>query len=411
MPVRTRFRGRASAVTRRALVVVGVTVAGAALTTAAVAQTSSSADGEPSPQPDRAAEAAAERPEQTHRLPAYVRAEEPAPPGVPLAYVTNGEASSAIWRVEADGAARLLVDSPNREFLAVAAAPAGDALAVLAAPRSGDVAASAAEGVAGSTVTLTVVNPDTGEERVVAEKLLGARPVWNPDGRRIAVGVVNDDGSADVVSVDVETGDRVTMVDASEYDLEPDWACAPLQFPQAAPTDWAPDGEHLLAVVAVTCFEETFTDVVVASPTGTRRAADVGPHQLDASFSPDGKKFVFAADDGIFTASLEGGPPTAVDAGTEPWWSGGDEIVYVEAPGGRDRGRQDLRTSRGRAADLPTPVERPRWASGGSLLMFFSSDDTTRGLYLLRSDGDPLTVAADPDQPIADATFLDGGEA
>ena len=122
-----------------------------------------------------------------------------------------------------------------------------------------------------------IIDPDGSNEVRLTE---GHRPVWSPDGKRIAFyGVFPDSG---IFVIDVDGTDRTEIITRSDLGIETD------NYDLAG---WSPDGQRLLVLV------DYFVDAeglysVNRDGTGLTRLLE-GPIK-DAVFSPDGKKIAYA---------------------------------------------------------------------------------------------------------------------
>jgi len=145
----------------------------------------------------------------------------------------------------------------------------------------------------------TVGADGTALRRLTSTKRLESAPDWSPDGRQIAVAAATAAGAPSMVYlIDVATG--VARL------LGPGWAPA-----------WTPDGSAIAVVRVVdTRWEISLVDPVDgASARVTFRDDQVN----DLSWSPDGTRLGFAAQDGLFTIARTGGDATKVLGG--PYWS------------------------------------------------------------------------------------------
>ncbi len=160
-------------------------------------------------------------------------------------------------------------------------------------------------------------------------------PVWSPDGRRLAYG-----------SGSLANG-RLSIIaaDASAAPLE---LTCPGASPSCEPTDWSPDGRHLI-VNTRSGQAGTHGDVwsVPVVTGGSSEAILAGPFpEYDARISPDGLWLAYVSEENgrpeVFVRAMSGPPRRFVasnNGGSQPVWRrDGREIFYVD-PDGRLRGR------------------------------------------------------------------------
>ena len=69
--------------------------------------------------------------------------------------------------------------------------------------------------------------------RLTSAQVSSHNPIWSPDGKRIAVTRTDTDSDADIIVIDVETGEETNL---TRHEGEQAWLAV----------DWSPDGAHLL---------------------------------------------------------------------------------------------------------------------------------------------------------------------
>ena len=184
---------------------------------------------------------------------------------------------------------------------------------------------------------LYVANID-GSNAVLIPNVAGDRLAWSPDGTRIAVGKRFGDNEPGVAIVTLATGHVDPLVLGSG--LRPDAAT------------WSPDGKRLLVEVPG---NGAGSGIFSTRPDGTDPQLVVAPVSYpygwvrDASFSPDGRRIVFARYDTtgseIWTANADGSsaqllPTTDGFFKVEPVWApSGRFVAFSYQSGG---GRYDI---------------------------------------------------------------------
>ena len=160
--------------------------------------------------------------------------------------------------------------------------------------------------------------------RLTSDDAFDGRPLWHPDGRRVAFRS-DRNGQPEVFWRAADgsgTAERLLTIDESVTDI--------------VPYDWSPDGGMLLVTAE---FPETGFDVGMLS---TERPSTWDPLLQTASrevwptISPNGRWLAYASDEtGSFEVyvqrfpELEGKQPISVGGGTLPHWSAdGSELFY-----------------------------------------------------------------------------------
>jgi len=171
------------------------------------------------------------------------------------------------------------------------------------------------------------------------------RPVWSPDGRRIAYSSNRGD-HYDVYERSLEGDERLLLrSDASKF-----------------VDDWSPDGKYL---VYEETHPETLTDLWVLPLSGDRKpfaVARSSANEAHAQFSPDGRWIAYVSDEGgraeVFVSPM---PPTgrrlriSTEGGVAPMWrADGKELFYVSFD--RRLFAVPVTTAHGFRAGLPRPL-------------------------------------------------------
>ena len=162
---------------------------------------------------------------------------------------------------------------------------------------------------------ISLVNPDgSGQTRISQQQTGSHRPVWSPDGSKIAFGlddlyIMNPDGTG------------LTRLTTGLWVLGPWWFGRDYR--------WAPDGSTI-AVCARDC-EICDSHIWLARTDGsgaTRLAEGSWP-----SWSPDGSAILFFNSEGAFTVRPDGSGLTRLDVAVSPyygvWSPDGDRIALI----------------------------------------------------------------------------------
>ena len=212
-------------------------------------------------------------------------------------------------------------------------------------------------------------SPVAGPRHVLAVAGSPDTPAWSPDGTRLAVSVERD-GNADLVIVDVATGDVRVVVQSPDPDLHPTWSAdgqrllytrlvrdeggaqvlrlferdlrpggadvPRLSGAQASYGAWSPDGQWLLFWHLTPTGD---ADIAIARGDGSELRNLTTHVAFDAwpAWSPDGRHVAFARERGvdadILVIGVDGGKECLVAAGagrkTSPKWTpDGRSLVF-----------------------------------------------------------------------------------
>jgi Tol biopolymer transport system component len=242
-------------------------------------------------------------------------------------------------------------------------------------------------------ISLTLVDPAGERSAIVAEDVDGY-PTWSPDGRHLAF--VKERGVY-VVGTDGGTPRRVTREAAGTEVREP---------------AWSPDGSRILYQAVR---EKNDLDLYILPPTGGRvhpiTQNDVD--DVDPAWSPDGATLAFVRAlrpdsylGGIFVTDAAGGTarPLTLATGTDssPSWSpDASRIVFARAS--RTASSLYVIRSDGSHARRLGAGADPAWSPDGRSIAFAAAEG---GIWRMRSDGSRRRPLVDPFQ-VAVALGLD----
>ena len=204
------------------------------------------------------------------------------------------------------------------------------------------------------------MNADGTGRRRLGASTSDRRPVWSPDGRRLAL-VSGDIGSGRLVVVDAGSGERRELAGGAAIN----W-----------PPSWSPDG----ARIAYTRTSGSYDVAVVGADGAGDRVVSGGP-TFDAApaWSPDGSQLAFLhsteAGPAVHVVSPDGGPARRISQtgfygagayGAPPSWSPGRHAdrLHRDHPhgvlqAGRGRIHRCLRRRRGGPARAPAHGGNP----------------------------------------------------
>ena len=254
-------------------------------------------------------------------------------------------------------------------------------------------------GVGGGTRNLFVMEPEAPEQGFnlavqVTHFTSGERieeAVWSPDGTRLAF-VVGSSESNDKIEVANSNGTTATPLTVNEHGVNP---------------SWSPDSAKL----AFSYKETVSTQVADGSASATEL---VGAKGREPVWSPDGSRIAFGQHAGSGTVNLgiispNGGTPVTLTAGVQfifaSWSPSGSQVVYHVSDGGEDNhwrvanadGSGDHAVPK--LAGLNPNGPAPSWSPSGNQIVYqgyyFGSEPYTNAVYVENTDGSgsvtPLT--------------------
>jgi Tol biopolymer transport system component len=247
-------------------------------------------------------------------------------------------------------------------------------------------------GVGGATRNLFVMEPEAPEQGFnlaveVTHFTSGVEieePVWSPDGTRLAF-VYGNSESTDKIEVANSNGTTATPLVIAEHGVHPTWA------PDSGKIAYAFEGHIYVEEAGGAGFPPPLTGVEGGEPV----------------WSPDGSRIAFAEKVGFASANLgivpaSGGSPTTLTSGLQfiyPSWSpSGSQVVY------RGSGEQLRVVNADGSGDHPLPKlaslnpngPAPSWSPSGTQIVFqgyyYGSEPSTNGVYLQNTDGSGAAI-------------------
>ncbi len=229
------------------------------------------------------------------------------PVGDRAAYVSSAEGGRQIWLVEGNATRRLSDHAGG--VIEYAWAPDGRRLAYAAVPPpaaegGGDAGSTASEPAPADGVELYVIDAETGVSRRVT-RLAGSVHVdafgaggsfaWSPDGARIGLALQPDRSveaayRADIHVVEVETGAVAPAVERPGLDIRP---------------VWSPDGTRLAFTTSFGRLDRFDTHGLAVVDLATGDVRDVG-RAVDAAFLDAPAGHVWADDGSLFVLAARG---------------------------------------------------------------------------------------------------------
>ena len=231
-----------------------------------------------------------------------------------------------------DSAARLeWFDRAGRSTGTIAQPPGVEYINPALSPRDDRVAVNRMDPDTGNWDIWIVDNARGIQSRVTLDPAQDSDAIWSPDGKDIVFGSARN-GRAALYRKTVDSSEPEQLL------VEMD------RFRGMVPTDWSPDGRHILfsPYHASGVASTVWVLPVGAGANPTPLLSEPGFVQYGARFSPDGKWFAYSsAESGTFEVYvrpfMRAGPKVQVSkgGGTHPRWTrNGRELVYVVAGSG-----------------------------------------------------------------------------
>jgi TolB protein len=249
--------------------------------------------------------------------------------------------------------------------------------------------------------------------RLTTDGLPKQRPVWSPDGRRLAFARHEAGGThiwQYVMEVDKPaSARRLTNRPAPDYDGA-----------------FTPDGKSLLLVAVAQSGTQGNLDVAIVPAEGGEPKTLFGDlnsklaHAEWPSPSPDGKRFAFTSthegNQEVYTAAIDGKDLVRVTQSpgtdTHPCWTpDGKSLVFATDRWGGLELASALADGSGlhRLTRSPGLDDYPAVAPDGRRLAFVSNRDGNFEIYVCRADGtEPINVSSHPGQDTMPTWTPDG---
>ena len=212
--------------------------------------------------------------------------------------------------------------------------------------------------------------------RVTTDTGMDVLPVWSPDNRKLAYG--SGTVARRLVSIAAADGTGVLQN-------------IPCPGTYCEPTDWSPDGRHLLVNTGIGTIGARDGDVWRVSLDGATEALVSGPSaEYDGRISPDGRWLAYVSEEAgrpeVSVRALSGPPMRLVvssSGGSQPVWRrDGRELLYVDLEG-RLRGRAVQQPAHGGLAlGINSMLRVPRVGSGHWGTQYDLSPDGQRVYFL-----------------------------
>ena len=260
-------------------------------------------------------------------------------------------------------------------------------------------------GVGGSTRNLFVMEPEAPDQGFnlavqvthFASGVPIEEPVWSPDGTRLAF-VLGNSETNDKIEVANSNGTTATPLVVTEHGVHP---------------SWAPDSGK----VTFSYLEQVYTTVADGSSFPTPVAGAIGN---EPTWSPDGSRIAFGEHATFATVNLGiispgGGTPITLTSGAQfifaSWSPSGSQIVYHVSGGGEDTHWRVANADGSGDHALPEIMDlnpngpAPSWSPSGAQIVFqgffFGGAPTTNEVYLQNTDGSGSVTALTGDEGFA----------
>jgi Tol biopolymer transport system component len=199
-------------------------------------------------------------------------------------------------------------------------------------------------------VGVAIIDPASGETRVLGTDPAEMAPSWSPDGKRLVFVHVTQsgtDGELDLFTMNADGTDRRLLVGGKSFENYP---------------SWSPDGTRLLFTTTRDRTQELY--IAAADGTGLRRLTSDPALKQHPCWSPDGKRIAFnSSQDGSF------------------------DIYVMQVDG------SELR----RLTEHPAADTWPCWSPDGKRIAFMSMREGNPEVFVMNADGsEPRNVSRSP---------------
>jgi Tol biopolymer transport system component len=242
--------------------------------------------------------------------------------------------------------------------------------------------------VAGNS-DIAVLDPCGATRSLIAGPTADLRPVWSPDGRRIAF-MSNRDGDFEIHVANADGSNVVALTDHPDNDFNP---------------TWSPDGRRIAWNSDRTGDFEIY--VMRSDGTDVRQLTDTPGIDSVPSWSPRGDRIAFESNrDGnaeVYVMDADGGDQRNLSKNapandTNPAWSPEGRRLAFTSDRGVDLDLFVMRVDGSRLVNLtrdPAEDRNPAWSPDGAQIAFASDRSGAFHLYAMRPDGSRVTELTD----------------
>ena len=198
------------------------------------------------------------------------------------------------------------------------------------------------------------VKPDLSDEQLFPNSTFVAfRPVWSPDGTKLAFQSVNHSGNSPATEISVVNADGTGLLKL----VNNVWDASP------GSVSWSPNGSQI-AYIGISPSPNVLDGIRAIHITntdgsGTYRLPGSPSFLTSVDWSPDGTKFVYATDREIFVMNADG--------------TGQTQLTTVQ-----------------QTADGPTSDTTPQWSPDGTRILLGRVTNNFRTVHLMNADGSNL---------------------
>jgi TolB protein len=248
-------------------------------------------------------------------------------------------------------------------------------------------------------VYIITMNPDGSNQLLLnGDKVTSGSPSWSPDGKRIAF-MSREDGKPEIYVIKADGTDKVQITNSKPVDNF--FGARYPNYPS-----WSPDGKKIVFVSRPQPGHKV-PELYVMNADGTDPTrltqtkvfpdswivVGLGP----VSWSPDGKKIVYAAtkDDrmGIHVINSDGTNPVSLakaNGSCASWSPDGKRIVFMAQNGDHPSEICIMDADGNNLIALPHTKPSygfPSWLPDGKKIAFSGDGDDGPGLYIMNADG------------------------